>query len=175
MSKPIIHARSSAKKFGGKEEDYLPIHDFFDQTKSHFPTNAHRAILHSSFGIFLIEKVFGHEIVNSDNKKVSVRDIGEQHILEDLGFIPTVADYLSNMEYKPWMHGEGKPPSMEKYEEKGCLFKVPIENESELDKGIFLDGSNFNYGEITSEDQSGDILKVPKNKEGFKVTQCYTD
>ncbi len=33
-------------------------------------------------GIFLCEQVFGANITNSDGKKVSVRDIGEQHVVE---------------------------------------------------------------------------------------------
>ena len=47
--KPWIHAENSVKKFGGIPEDYLKIHDWFDQTKAHFPDMRHRAILHSSF------------------------------------------------------------------------------------------------------------------------------
>jgi hypothetical protein len=112
--KPTVHSESSVKRWGGTIENYLHIHDWFDQTKAHFPTNAHRAILHSSFGIFLAEQVFGHCITNSEGRNVSVRDIGEQHIYEDLGFIPTVVDYLMYLDYQPWMHGEGLPPSARK-------------------------------------------------------------
>lgn len=104
--KPFIHAQNSAKKFGGNQDDYLKIHNWFDETKAHFADNRHRALRHHTFGIFEAEKVFGIVITNSDNKQVSVRDIGEQHVLEDLGFIPTVSDYLNLMEYKPWMHKE---------------------------------------------------------------------
>ena len=50
--------------------------------------------------------------VNSDGRAVPVRSIAEQHILEDFGgFIPTLQDYLCAMEYKPWMNGQGDPPS----------------------------------------------------------------
>lgn len=56
--KPYLHGAVSVKKWGGKEEDYQKIHDWFDQTKAHFPDMRHRAILHSSFGIFLCEQVF---------------------------------------------------------------------------------------------------------------------
>lgn len=102
----MIHAKSSARKYKGKPEDYLKIHDWFDQTKAHFPDNRHRAILHSSFGIFLCEQMFGHTITNSDNVEVSVRDIAEMHILEDFrGFIPTLGDYLENLEPQDWMSG----------------------------------------------------------------------
>lgn len=116
MAKPYIHAQSSVKQFGGEISDYIKIHEWFDQTKAHFPDMRHRAILHSSFGIFLCAQVFGETITNSKGRVVSVRDIGEQHILEDMKgkFIPTIQDYLSEMEIKPWMMGNGLPPSCEK-------------------------------------------------------------
>ena len=116
--KPETHAISSARKFGGQPDEYLKIHDWFDQTKSHFGDNRHRAILHSSFGIFLCEQQFGHSFVNSAGRKVSVRDVGEQHVMEDMKFIPTVADYLSEMSYVDWMHGKGVPASYKKIDEK---------------------------------------------------------
>ena len=37
MAHPIEHARNSAKKFGGKLEDYLAIHRWFDESKALFP------------------------------------------------------------------------------------------------------------------------------------------
>jgi hypothetical protein len=69
------------------------------------PDVRHRAILHSSFGIFLCEQVFGINIVNSDGKPVSVRDIGEQHVLEDLHFIPTMEKWLNGLQVQGWMSG----------------------------------------------------------------------
>lgn len=108
MSKPYVHAKSSARKWGGEPSDYLRIHDWFDQTKSHFPDVRHRALLHSSFGIYLAEQVFGHNVTNSAGREVSVRDIGEQHVLEDLGTIPTVQDYLSQMALQTWMGGPSR-------------------------------------------------------------------
>jgi hypothetical protein len=65
MSKPYIHAQSSVKKHGGTPEDYLAIHEWFDQTKAFLPDQRHRALLHSSFGIFLCAQVFGKTFVNS--------------------------------------------------------------------------------------------------------------
>lgn len=106
--KPYLHATISAKRYGGKPEDYLEIHDFFDITKAHVPDMRHRAILHNSFGIFLLEKVFGTTMTNSDGRKVQVRDLGEQHVLEDLGTIPTLQDYLKHMSLEPWMGGPVK-------------------------------------------------------------------
>lgn len=103
MSKPYKHALTDVKKFGGKVEDYLPIHDFMDSTKSSVPDVRHRAILHSSFGIFIVEKVFGHNITNSDGKVISVRDIAERHCIQDLGTIPTMQDWLSELPIRSWM------------------------------------------------------------------------
>lgn len=95
--KPLIHAKNSARKYGGKWEDYIEIHDWFDQTKAHVPDMRHRAVLHNSFGIYLLEQCFGNTMVNSDGLTVSVRDIGEDHVLEDLGRIPTLVECLETM------------------------------------------------------------------------------
>lgn len=48
----------------------------------------------------------GVQIVNSEGRKIHVRDIAEQHVLEDFRgkFIPTLGDYVSNMHLKPWMN-----------------------------------------------------------------------
>jgi hypothetical protein len=88
--KPYYHGRNSVKKWGGKPEDYQAIHDFIDHSKSHFADVRHRALLHSSFGIFLVEQIFGDRtvnekgeiikhpyITNSQGIKVQVRDIAE--------------------------------------------------------------------------------------------------
>jgi len=93
------------KKYGGKPTDYLPIHDFFDCTKSAHASVKHRAVLHNALGIFIAERLFGVTITNSDGVAVSVRDIGEQHVLEDLGTIPSLDDWLSCMSAEPWMAG----------------------------------------------------------------------
>lgn len=95
--KPWLHAKNSVRRYGGKIEDYIEIHDFFDSTKAAYANIKHRSILHNTFGIFIVEKIFGKIIINSDGKEVSVRDIGEDHVVEDLGFIPTLEKWLSNM------------------------------------------------------------------------------
>ena len=106
--KPLIHAEISVKKYGGIVEDYMPLHNFFDSSKQAMPDVRHRAVLHSAFGIYLLERVFGDYIVNSDGKKVSVRDVGEDHVMQDLGFIPTVEHWLGNMPVEDWMLGKNK-------------------------------------------------------------------
>ena len=104
MTHPINHARVSAKIFGGKPEDYVVIHDWFDATKETFADFRHRALRHHSQGIFEAERVFGATITNSDGKEVPVRYIGEQHVKEDCGGrIPTVADWFRNIKAEAWM------------------------------------------------------------------------
>lgn len=119
MSKPWIHALSSAKRHGGKPEDYLEIHNLMDSSKSAIADSRHRALTHNAWFIgFVLEKVFGTVITNSDGKKISVRDIGEEHVMEDynMQYIPTAQDFLSEMEMREWMiNGRGqRPPSMRK-------------------------------------------------------------
>lgn len=98
------HSKSSARKFGGKPEDYLAIHHWFDCTKELEPTFRHRALRHHTHGIFECEKIFGITITNSDGKEIPVRVIGEQHVMEDFsGFIPTVQDWLKDIPYQDWM------------------------------------------------------------------------
>jgi hypothetical protein len=102
MAHPYDHARSSVKKFGGVPEDYIKIHNWFDETKQYFADFRHRALRHHSAGIFWAEKEFGTVVLNSDGKTVPVRVIGEQHVKEDCGFIPTVEDWLKGIPHEPW-------------------------------------------------------------------------
>lgn len=114
MGKPHHHAQSSCKIFGGKMEDYLEIHLLLDSSKMAFADNRHRALTHNSWFInHILPKIFGDTITNSDGKKISVIDIGEQHILEDFAqeFIPTAQDYLTLMDKAHWMNGQGLPAS----------------------------------------------------------------
>lgn len=106
MAHPLKHAESSAKRFGGKPEDYLPIHDWFDETKAFLADFRHRALRHHAEGIFLCEQIFGVSITNSDGKEIPVRYIGEQHVKEDLGRIPTAQDWLTHIKLERWMYGQ---------------------------------------------------------------------
>jgi len=103
--KPLIHAKLSKKRYGGEIEDYLPIHNFIDSSKISMPDVRHRALLHSSFGCYLAEQMFGVYITNAEGKHVSVRDLAEEHVQEDLGFIPTVEKWLNKMPMELWMSG----------------------------------------------------------------------
>lgn len=106
--KAYLHGKIHAKKYGGVPEDYADIDDFIDSTKQAVADVRHRAILHSAFGCFLVERMFGRTRRNSDGREYSPRDIAEDHIQQDLGFIPTMEQYLNNMTIQPWMSGTEK-------------------------------------------------------------------
>lgn len=105
--KPLQHAKISAHKHGGTWEDYMDIHEFFDNTKAHVPDMRHRAILHNAWGIYMAQLVFGQVRVNSAGREYSVRDIGEDHVLEDLGTIPTLNQVVECIDTKhlKWLGG----------------------------------------------------------------------
>jgi len=113
MSKPWIHAESSARRFGGKPEDYIEIHNLMDSSKGAICDNRHRALTHNSWFLStILERIFGVTLTNSAGKKVSVRDIGEQHVSEDFRgrFIPSAQDYLAEIEFKDWMNNGASVP-----------------------------------------------------------------
>lgn len=105
MAHPYHHAISSAKKYGGEAREYLKLHEWFDASKQHMADFRHRALRHHSAGIFMLEDVFGPMITISTGRLVPVRFIGEQHVLEDLGRIPTVQDWLGKIQPESWMLG----------------------------------------------------------------------
>jgi hypothetical protein len=123
MAHPYHHALSSVKRWGGSVEDYLALHAFFDQSKAHYPGPQHRAMLHHSAGIFVLEQCFGPRITLSSGKEIPTRWVGEQHVQEDLGGrIPTFQDWLESIAEsgldgerrliaQPWMHREAQPLS----------------------------------------------------------------
>jgi hypothetical protein len=63
------HALSSVRKWGGEPENYLALHQWFDESKS----------------------------ITADFR------IGEQHVIEDLGFIPSFADWVRCIRPESWM------------------------------------------------------------------------
>ena len=107
MAHPIVHAKSSAKKFGGVWEEYIEIHNWFDETKAWVGSSYHRMFRHHSEGIFECEKKFGMSFINSDGKTVYVRYVGEQHVKEDCyNYIPSAREWVQALESKEkpmWM------------------------------------------------------------------------
>lgn len=103
MAHPYHHALSSVKRWGGEIDDYLSIHEWFDESKAHHADFRHRALRHHSEGIFLSETIFGKTLTTSTGRKIPVRWIGEQHVAEDMGRIPSATEWLSQISAKPWM------------------------------------------------------------------------
>ena len=107
MGDVLFHSKSSATKFGGEASDYEEIHAFLDQSKLFIADWRHRALLHNTFGISLCEQVFGHLFTRkSDGEQVSTRTVATQHIVEDLGYVPTPETYLVEMPIRKWMGGQ---------------------------------------------------------------------
>lgn len=102
MSHPYVHAESSVKIFGGAVEDYLFLHNWFDETKAWHPDWRHRAFRHHTEGIQEAVETFGAFITNASGNTISVQDIGIQHVIEDVGFIPTVEDWFEHFIEEEW-------------------------------------------------------------------------
>jgi len=107
MAHPLLHAKSSVKKFGGKVEDYIHLHNWMDETKAWVGHSYHRMFRHHSEGIFDMEKIFGSSFINSDDKVVYTRYVGEQHVKEDCyNYIPTAREWIIALDAKEkpmWM------------------------------------------------------------------------
>ena len=103
MAHPYHHALSSVKKWGGAPEDYLPVHSWFDGSKEITADFRHRALRHHAEGIFMAETIFGPTITLSNGRVIPTRWVGEQHVREDLGFIPSFADWVRCIRPEPWM------------------------------------------------------------------------
>lgn len=102
---PWHHALSSAKKFGGRPSDYADIHNWFDCTKAFTGDWTHRALRHHAPGIEEAIIKFGPAIERYDGVHVATKLVAEQHVMEDCGFIPTIADWLKPLKQHPerWM------------------------------------------------------------------------
>lgn len=147
----VKHAEISVKRWGGKIEDYLPIHDFMDCTKELCPDNRHR-ILHTMWGVkSVIIPIFGHSISISEKKKVNVKDLCEKdHILPDYRnrFIPTLADFCAAIDEKKLPSDYRKRindfhKSYTKYPEIARLLMSPLAQTGQVKSLLFTHNSWF--------------------------------
>lgn len=107
--KAYVHAMLSAKRYGGKPEEYLHVHAFLDHSKEHLPDMRHRLLLHNSWGVHLAERALGTHLTNSLGKLVLVRTLAEQHVIEDLGRIPTLVECMQDLPMYNWLGGPARP------------------------------------------------------------------
>lgn len=98
MAHPWYHAIMAARKYGGVPEDYLPLETWMDFTKSHIADCRHRLFLHNAWGLFVAERIHGATLTRaSDSKALPLRPLLEDHILQDFGKIPTLAQCLAQL------------------------------------------------------------------------------
>lgn len=120
MGNPREHSLSSVKRWGGKIEDYLPIHVLIDSPKATMNNNTSRALTHNTWFIYeILPKIFGYNITNSSGKSVDVVNIGLLHVAEDfrMKFVPTPQDYLQHLAIQPWMNNGVKDLGTEESKE----------------------------------------------------------
>jgi len=101
------HAQSAARRWGGVPDDYIEIEEFIDSSKKIIGDVRHRSVYHHTEGVWLCQRIFGRTIPVRHHV-VPVRLIAERHILEDLGWLPSPADYIDGMSIRPWMGGKQK-------------------------------------------------------------------
>jgi hypothetical protein len=115
MADAFHHAVSSARNWGGTAEDYLAVHQWFDESKMITCDFRHRALRHHAEGITLCVQIFGPTITTSVGRQVPTRWVAEQHVKEDFGWIPSFVDWVRSIKAEPWM---GRVPKLELAEEE---------------------------------------------------------
>lgn len=99
---PYDHARSSARRFGGRWQDYQPIHDWFDSSKAALCHFLHRALHHHREGVAEAVDRFGPRVALADGKTVSTQDVANQHVEEDCRRLPAAADWVRGFALPDW-------------------------------------------------------------------------
>ncbi len=110
MAHPYHHALSSVKKWGGTVDDYQPVPCLVRLLKSPFCGLSPQSHV-SSFGRSMaFRDVFGPTITLSTGRIIPTRWVGEQHVGEDLGFIPSFTDWVKAIrpETLDGPHGENR-------------------------------------------------------------------
>lgn len=140
MANPMIHSKSSVKRWGGKVEDYLPIHELLDSAKATMNNNSARVLTHNTWFVYtIIPRVFGYNITNADGRSVDTIDIAMLHISEDFRHkgIPTAQDYLENVVVQAWFNNGVKDiPSVEAQKRSKDLLEKLRQEETNLQTNL---------------------------------------
>lgn len=175
MAHPLYHARSSTQQFGGEAHDYLPIHQFFDQTKMCVPSNLHRLVLHHTFGIELCLEIYGPTLRRaSDQVGIETELIAQQHVTEDFGFLPTLQECLRT--HPLYTGGNGLPVRAKEEVVAGLGRKFGGQSEDYQDlaswfyrPGVLLDNPGFfrllgnSFGIFLAEQRFGISTRRPSD------------
>lgn len=179
--KPLEHAKNNVEKYGGIVADYIEIHEVMDSTKQGLGDKRHRAITHNThFVYFMLPRIFGSVLKNSDEKEISVSQIGEDHLAEDFGdhglnFLPTISDWLASLPMQPWMdNGREYPPSRKglkpvyrdakldeewKKEEDEVMDRSYLNDLKPIDwANVRLDGATKKYREMLEKEKLGEVF-----------------
>lgn len=88
---PFAHALTSVRGTGRSWQDDLPIHEFMDLAKHACPDLRHRLVLHNAdLGPELAARAFPHH--------AHARDVAHAHVREDIGWMPSLADWLDRLD-----------------------------------------------------------------------------
>jgi hypothetical protein len=86
MAHPYHHSLSSTKPLKLNWQEHFALHDWLDSSKAMFSDARHRALFHHTAGVYLSKKVF--------KTLPNAQKIARDHILEDLGFLPNLSNWL---------------------------------------------------------------------------------
>jgi hypothetical protein len=79
----------------------------------------------------MLEAIFGETLVNADGRVVPVRLVGEQHVREDLGSIPSFADWARLITPQTWML-RGNPLDGA----EGVTIDMPVPGEAGVSRNV---------------------------------------
>jgi hypothetical protein len=80
---PYAKFEELAERFDWSDEEKVAVMDLLKEAKTERATS----------------------MINSDGVRVQVRDVAEEHVIEDLGRIPPLSDWLKNMTMQTWFGG----------------------------------------------------------------------
>jgi hypothetical protein len=100
---PYDHSRSSAKIHGGCWRDYFAVHAWFDASKAVQCRFTHRALRHHIEGVAEAVSIFGPSVVNRDDVKVAIEQLGMQHLEEDCTYPPEATVWLIDFDAPDWL------------------------------------------------------------------------
>jgi hypothetical protein len=106
---PIALAQQSARRFGGEQDHWLPMHSWFLATETWTDGLEHLAFRNHSFGIFEAEARFGAAVDIGEGRLFPLRVAAERHVQTVLGRVPTAMDFLRRIKGARWMLQAMKP------------------------------------------------------------------